>query len=358
MSLEKKKAFIIQVAYYGMIVAVALVAIKFLLRPLLPFLFGFIIAWFLHKPAMALAGKLHLKGRISSVALAVVFYVIVFAAALTAGIQVISALEHFVPQIPVLYSRQIVPFITRNIAELEVYLQDVDPEIVNVIERLMREMVANLERMISNLSVTAVRLVSGIITGLPNVILSVILTVISTFFISLDYDHIMGFLHGLLPVGTRNKVTETITTGVDSIRKILGSYILIMLMSFVELSIGFLLLNIPYAAGVALLVAVIDIMPVLGTGLILIPWAIVAAILRNFRMAIGVGLLYIVMLVVRNIVEPKLVGQQMGLHPLVTLIAMFVGLQLFGLAGLFGFPIALSLWLKLAKSSKAAKAGA
>ena len=358
MSLEKKKSFIIQAAYYGLILLVALAAIRFLLRPLLPFILGFIFAWFLHKPAGALARKLHMTARIPAVLFAVVFYAIVFAAALTAGVQVISALEHFVPQIPVLYTRQIVPFITENIAKLEVFLQDVDPEIVDVVERLMREMVTNLEKMISNLSVMAVRLVSAIITGLPNVILSVILTVISTFFISLDYDKIMAFLRSLLPASARDTITDTITTGVDSIRKILGSYILILFMSFAELSIGFLLLKIPYAVGVALLVAIIDIMPVLGTGLVLIPWALIAVILGNLRMALGVALLYIVMLVVRNIVEPKLVGQQMGLHPLVTLIAMFVGLQLFGLAGLFGFPIALSLWLKLAKSSKSAKTAA
>ena len=71
-------------------------------------------------------------------------------------------------------------------------------------------------------------------------------------------------------------------------------------------------------------------------------------------MGLGVAALYIVMLVVRNIVEPKLVGQQMGLHPLVTLIAMFVGLQLFGLLGLFGFPIALSLYIKLTRGGKKA----
>ena len=129
-----------------------------------------------------------------------------------------------------------------------------------------------------------------------------------------------------------------------------------MFMSFAELSIGFLLMRIPYAVGFALLVAVIDIMPILGTGLVLIPWAIIAAILGNYSMALGVALLYVIMLVVRNIVEPKLVGQQMGLHPLATLVSMFVGLQLFGIFGLFGFPIILSLYFKLRKTNAQKKA--
>ena len=209
---------------------------------------------------------------------------------------------------------------------------------------------------IDGLSVTAVRLVSVIVTGLPNVILSIILTIVSTFFISLDFDKVVGFLKSCLPTNMQTTVSETVTTGVSSFRKILVSYIAIMFMSFAELSIGFLLMRIPYAVGFALLVAVIDIMPILGTGLVLIPWAIIAAILGNYSMALGVALLYVIMLVVRNIVEPKLVGQQMGLHPLATLVSMFVGLQLFGIFGLFGFPIILSLYFKLRKTNAQKKA--
>ncbi len=357
MNLEKKKAFIIQVAYYGLIAVIALVALKFLFAPLLPFILGFICAWFIHKPARALARRLHLTAKIPAVAIAAVFYVIVFLAATMAGLQALSALEHFVPQIPVIY-KQIAPYITQSVAEIEVYLEDVDPEIVKLIDRLVRQLMTNVERMISNLSVSAVRVVSGLITSLPNVILSVILTVISTFFISMDYDRVTGFLRSKLPAKMQSTLSETVDTGLNSIRKILGSYILILMMSFVELSIGLLLLKIPYAVGVALLIAVIDIMPVLGTGLILIPWALIALVLGHFRMGLGVALLYIVMLIVRNIVEPKLVGQQMGLHPLATLVSMFVGLQLFGILGLFGFPVALSLWLKLAKGSRMIKESA
>ena len=283
---------------------------------------------------------------------AVIFYLIVFAAALTASVQVISAVENLVPQVPTLYAKVVLPYINELFAKLDVWMADVDPAVADVVERMATSLFANMQSFISGLPVMAVRLVSSIVTGMPNVILSVVLTVISTFFISQDYERVLAFLKSCLPASIRERVGETVVTGVDSIRKILGSYILIMIMSFGELSIGFLLLGVPYAVGVALLVAVIDIMPVLGTGLVLIPWAIIAAVLGSYKMAIGVAILYVVMLAVRNVVEPKLVGQQMGLHPLVTLIAMFMGLQLFGLAGLFGFPIALSLYFKMVKSGK------
>ena len=352
MNVDGKKSFLIHAAYYGVIAAAAYLGIRYLLPPLSPFVAGFFFAWLLHKPAKAIGEKLRLHYRIPAFMLGVVFYTILFVVLLIAGAQVISALEHFVPQIPVIYSTQIVPFISEAFDKLEVQMQDFDPEIVDVIDRLSKELFSYMQKGISSLSVGAVRLVSAIITGLPSVILSVILTVVSTFFISMDFEHIVEYVLNIMPAKMRKTVTETVNTGVGSVRKILLSYILIMGLSFVELSIGFLLMKIPYAVGLALLVAVIDIMPVLGTGLVLIPWAIIAAILRMYPLAIGVAMLYIIMLVVRNVVEPKLVGKQMGLHPVATLISMFLGLNLFGILGLFGFPIALSLYFKMSRTRK------
>lgn len=358
MDAERKKLFIINAMYYATLIVLVLLFIRYLLSPLSPFIAGFIVAWLLHRPAHALARKLHLHRRVPIFILGIVFYVIVFVLVLMAAVQVISALEHFIPQIPVIYTGSLLPFIRGAFEQLEGQMAEFDPEIVDIVDRMAKELFSFLEQLISGLSVSAVRLASTIITGLPNVILTIILTVVSTFFISLDFDKVVGFLKSCLPIKMQNTISETVTTGVSSIRKILVSYIAIMFLSFVELSIGFLLMRIPYAVGFALLVAVIDIMPILGTGLVLIPWAIIAAILGNYPMALGVALLYIIMLVVRNIVEPKLVGQQMGLHPLATLVSMFVGLQRFGLFGLLGFPIALSLYFKLRKTNAQQKAAA
>ncbi|MED9820830.1 MAG: sporulation integral membrane protein YtvI [Christensenellales bacterium] len=358
MTVEKKKAFLIQAAFYGVLLIAAALFMTYLFGPLCPFLFGFLIAWLLQKPAKLLAQKLHISSRIPAFVFTVIFYAVVFVAVTVAGLQLISALEHLVPKLPALYTTQVVPFMSRTFDALELQMQEVDPSVVDIIDRVSRELFSYLEKLISSLSVNAVRLVSNIIAGMPSVILSVIVTVVSTCFMAMDFDHITSYIKSKLPTRFRTTVSTTITTGVASIRKVLVSYIFIMFMSFVELSIGFLVLRVPYAVGLALLVAVIDILPILGTGLILIPWALFSVVVGDYRMALGLVLLYLIMLVVRNIVEPKLVGQQMGLHPVATLISMFVGLQLFGFIGLIGFPITLSLYIKLASSSKNAKAAA
>ena len=116
-----------------------------------------------------------------------------------------------------------------------------------------------------------------------------------------------------------------------------------MFITFVELSIGLTLIGIKHAVAVALVASIFDILPVLGTGGVMIPWTVLAALQGNYSLAVGLLVIYIVITVIRNIIEPKIVGSQLGLHPVVTLCSMFVGVQLFGVIGLFGFPIGLSL---------------
>ena len=91
MDTEKKRTFLINAAYYGAIAAIALFAARYLLGPLGPFITGFIIAWLLYRPSMALSRKVHLPRRITSMIVAVIFYLIVFAAALTARLPATEA---------------------------------------------------------------------------------------------------------------------------------------------------------------------------------------------------------------------------------------------------------------------------
>ena len=123
-----------------------------------------------------------------------------------------------------------------------------------------------------------------------------------------------------------------------------------MSITFVELSVGLKMIGLKHAVMIAFIISVFDILPVLGTGGIMIPWAIAAAVAGRYTLAIELAVIYLVITVIRNIIEPKIVGSQLGLHPVVTLASMFVGVQLIGVAGLFGFPILLSLLRYLNKN--------
>lgn len=102
----------------------------------------------------------------------------------------------------------------------------------------------------------------------------------------------------------------------------------------------------------ALAIAVFDILPVLGTGGILLPWAVILLLLGDKMLAAGILVLYLVITVVRNIAEPRLVGKQIGLHPLATLIAMFLGLKILGIAGMVLFPMLLAVLVNIEHGKK------
>ena len=120
-----------------------------------------------------------------------------------------------------------------------------------------------------------------------------------------------------------------------------------MLITFLEVFIGLTVLGVRYAFLIALLTAVVDLMPVLGTGTVMIPWGIIDLIAGNYFMGIGLLVLYAIITVIRQILEPKIVGKYVGLYPLLALVSMYVGLKLFGLIGLFGLPLSIVIFDRL-----------
>jgi sporulation integral membrane protein YtvI len=117
------------------------------------------------------------------------------------------------------------------------------------------------------------------------------------------------------------------------------AYVILMSITFIELAVGLTILRVPYSVFIAGIIAIVDILPVLGTGTVLIPWALISLIQGKYTFAAGIAVIYIVITVVRSMLEPRFVGRQIGFNPVVTLIMMYLGLQVLGFAGLFLFPL-------------------
>ena len=123
------------------------------------------------------------------------------------------------------------------------------------------------------------------------------------------------------------------------------AYGLIMFITFCELFLGLSILNLTgimnnsYVVIIAVAIAIFDILPVAGSGGILIPWAVISLVLGNFSQAIGLIVIYIIISIIRQYIEPKIVGSSLGVHPIVTLAGLYFGLKLFGFLGMFIVPI-------------------
>ncbi len=190
-------------------------------------------------------------------------------------------------------------------------------------------------------------LVSGLVRSLPSVALFVIVTIIATFYFALDWDTVHRYLTSLLPSRLAQKLPEARERIRRFLAKYVRAYLFLMFLTFCELFAGFTILSIEYSFLLALMIAVVDILPVLGVGTVLVPWSIFELLTRDFKTGFGLLILWVIITVVRQIVEPKIVGGTLGLHPIITLIGMYVGLRLFGLIGMLAAP-ALAVAVKTA----------
>lgn len=348
--MEKKRAFLINIGYYGFFVILLLLAARYLLPVLMPFLVAFVLAFLIQRPAAWIARRLRApKGRLSVLLLFLV-YVAVFGVAFSGGGRVFAVIREFVIDVPDIYRRDILPLLNYVLEGVAENLSEADPFVSAQIENSLQQAVQSIGQMVSGLSVTLLQMVSEFITGVPSVLIRVVLTVITSFYICSDYDRILAALWRLLPDRWQNLCRDIKQYGLNMIRVYIRSYSLLFLLTFTELTIGFLIFQIPHSLLVAVLIAIFDILPVLGTGGVLIPWAVILAVIGNYPLAAGILILYVIITVVRNSVEPRIVGKQIGLHPLLTLIAMFTGVSLAGLPGLILLPMAVMIFVNMEKN--------
>ena len=343
MVLEKRKNFLVNFTYFGVILLLAFLALRYALPLLMPFVIAFAIAYILKKPIQLLTEKLHLPGKLSAILAVILFYTVTGALLTLLGIKAVSGLAALIRNLPTLYETYAQPYFMEILLNLETVLVEMEPALASVLDNVGTQTLQSLGQLISSLSVRVMAFATNLASAVPGLFIKLVLMIISTFFIAADYDRLTGFCLRQMSGRAKEVFFEVKEYVAGTLLVCIRSYAIIMSITFVELSVGLSLLGIKHAILLALVIALFDILPVLGTGGIMIPWSILTAIRGNYALALGLLVIYLVITVIRNIIEPKIVGSQLGLHPVVTLCSMFVGAQLLGVVGLFGFPIGLSL---------------
>jgi sporulation integral membrane protein YtvI len=182
-----------------------------------------------------------------------------------------------------------------------------------------------------------------VVTALPNLALGIIVALLAAFFISKDWDRIRRWVGSLWP----ERMSESTEAIWKDLQKALFGFLkaqfILISITAIFVIIGLLLLRVPYAVTIGLLIGLVDLMPYLGTGAVFIPWILYVLIEGNYSFAFGLTVLYGLILVARQLAEPKVYSSSLGLNPLVTLIGIFVGLRLFGFIGLIIGPVILVL---------------
>ena len=186
----------------------------------------------------------------------------------------------------------------------------------------------------------ALRGLSSLMAALPGLFLACGTTVLAVFFTLTAYPQVMAFLRRQLPARWRCRAGGVKASVLDTLGKWLRAECILLLVTFLQLLAGLLLLRQEYALLLALLIALIDALPVFGTGTVLLPWAAVLCVAGDVPRGIALAALYAVIAVVRSVLEPKVMAAQVGLPPLVALAAMYVGFRVMGVAGMVLLPLA------------------
>ena len=200
-------------------------------------------------------------------------------------------------------------------------------------------------------------ILTSLLSSLPDILLGAVVSVIAAFYFTLDSKRIRNGITGILPAGAERMISHIKKEAAVAAIGYLRSYSLILLITFAEAFFGLTVLGVEYSFIIAAISAAVDILPVLGIGIVLIPWAVFSLVTRKLFLGIGLIILYVIIVVVRQFLEPKLVGETLGLHPLLTLAAFYLGYRLFGFPGILIAPILLVLWRAVKAYSTGTSAG-
>lgn len=345
--IQRQKDFLISIAFWGVWIVIAFLFLKAAGSVLLPFVIAFLVAWILAKPVDYIAGKTNLKRNIVAVLVVLIFYVLVGAVVCFAGSRLVRLMYDTFYEVSYFFSDTVIPVLQRFFLWLEKFLGAFSPAVPEgsgqiagaAAENASPEVMEKAGNVVSEISGDMISRISGMAAGIPGILMNILIAVIATVFMEMEFHGILFFLKKQVP----QKYRKMFKDGKEYVTGTLGrcflSYCLILGITFLELCVGLCILKVDGAVVIAFIIAVLDILPVLGTGTVLLPWAVVAFASGSISMGVGVLILYLVITVVRNIIEPKLVGHQMGLSPVVMLPCMLVGLKFFGMIGLFLVPL-------------------
>ena len=193
-------------------------------------------------------------------------------------------------------------------------------------------------RILGSLGNTVGEILGRVARATPSALISGVVSVVAVYYMSVDFDGVCQAFSSLLPESARQLARRIRSGAVSALAKLAKAYAVIFVITFCEIFVGLLIICPSYACLGALAVAAVDILPVFGAGLILIPWGIISLLTGETAKGVGLLVLYAAVTVVRQIIEPRIVGESMGIHPLGAMIAMLVGYKAFGFLGMMLAP--------------------
>lgn len=336
-NVNKQKVFIIKFLFFILILGIAFFVFKYAIPALFPFIVAFAISMMVKVPIDFLSNYFKINRKIISVIVLFLMYGSICFVLVFFGTKLFRYIGESFQKLPEFYATNVEPALNVIIYKI----QDVIPELNSVLD--LDNISKYIMNIINTVSLSAVNVIASIATKIPSFVIKFIISIIASFLFTLDYYNVTSFIMRQFPEKARNVILNIKKNIFGTIFKFMKAYSILMLVTFIELSIGLSIFRVPNAIILSVIFAALDILPAIGVGGILIPWAVIEFMRGNIELGIGLIVIYVIITIIRSVLEPKVIGKQIGLNPIITLISMFLGAEVLGVAGIFIFPIAATI---------------
>lgn len=317
----------------------------------LPFVLAYIFSLILKKPTELLVNKLKIKRGISALITTLIFFTIIILV-LSIGITSLTKEAIQLGKNTQNYLANNANNIYNFLDTLRIHYNNLDPSLISAIEKNLFSSLSKISDFTMIITSKIVQAAISFLTYIPYLFMVILFTLLSTYFFTKDFGSTKGKFLSYLSTDNPGRLENILTESKKMIVTYILSYLSVICISFLETMIGFLVLKVKYAVILSVVAAIFDILPILGIGGIYIPLALIYFFIqKNYFTAFGILVWYIVVTVVRQIIEPKIVSSSLGIHPVAVLAAIFIGLKINGILGMF-FCIFLVVFYKVLKGVK------
>jgi len=349
---------IVRFLWVCLLITLVLVILRYVTPLLYPFLISLVIALVINRPVNFLSQKARLP-RWLAVTLMLLLLLTFVGGLITLSItETVIEIGHLINLFPSILN-ELSSYLQRTITQdfltglynrMAFFYAQLDPSYQQTIE-------TNVANAVQTVTDTAKSIAIGFLEGLKNFLLSLpnlatvlVISLLGAFFISKDFYLWKDRIRRVLPIGVNRRADEILLDLRTALFGFVRAQLTLISLTAAIVIVGLLIMRVEYAITIGLITGLVDLLPYLGTGTVFVPWIIYAFFKGNYGLVIGLSVLYGVVVIFRQIIEPKVVAENVGLDPLLTLVSLFVGLQLFGFLGLIAGPVSLVIINALIKA--------
>lgn len=337
MNTEKQRSFIIQIIYFSILLSLFYIFFQYVLPAFFPVFAGFFIAYMMRPLIRKLHQSLGIHEKILSIFCILFFYTVLFTVLFLCLWKAYHYIKIYLEPFSQWYQSTLAPYFEQHTTQ-SVSLLSSSFDLSTFLSAIQNAFYSSFTSFLSSLIQSILNFLQNFFSQLPKFLLSFFITIFSSFLFQMDYPRITAFLIKQIPQNTRNVVLASSTFLKKSILHMIKANLILSFIVFIELLFIFHFLNLNNIFLLAFFICLFDALPVFGCGMILLPWILFCILNGQKKLAVGLLICYLLTTLTKNLLEPKIMGKQMGIHPVILLLCMYIGGKLFGFLGFLFLP--------------------